>query len=934
MTLVFAQTKVFAYLKNDEGNPIEHATVILENPRKQVSVDKIGYFQFVDLPSGQYQLKISSQGYGIKILDFTINGEKRKDLGVVTLTQNTGSPEDGLAFIDLDDDENDGQTSTVGLLTSSQDVFSRIAAYDLGPFGFRPRGVDGRSSDYLLNGVAMKRPDNGQIDFGNWGGLNEITRYPEVSANHAPSEYTLGGKNSIFYKNTKPSEVKKGLQLTYSLANRNYRDRASIRYASGQNSKGWSFVLMGARRWAREGVQEGSFYDAFGTYFGIEKKFNTKHSLVFNFFGSPYLRTVSSPNTQEVYDYRGIHYSSYWGFQDGKKRNERVKSSFEPLFQLSDFWKINEKTSLWTNVSYQFGKEKYSRLDWQNTRNPSPQYYKNLPSYYQAQIEDILAKTPNADVSTLRTAYSQSLLEWQSGDPSVTQINWDFLYEQNLAQPIQTFNGISGKRALTFLVNDINNDKIFNASTHFEHNLNEHSKLLLNISYQNYRSELYQEVADLLGGDFALNKDPFAAVNHPESSGLYNEGEQNITKTQGDKITYDYLFNRNEIKINPALSFSSGRFNVLLSTEVGYNSSSRKGLFHHYLYRNSFGKSPTVDFWNYGVKGQAVYKINGKNFIVYNGAYFTESPYLEDIFVTPRTNSVVAPNLKNTLTTANDLSFIKNSPNLKLRLTAYWIDSKNKTQISRFYADGIQLGGTEDQPMSSDAGLLTQVLSDVHTRNIGGEVGIEVKLNNSFSAQGLASVGHYTYQNNPETYYASDFGGTDENKAYISLGKAYLKNYKQGNTAQQAFAVGIKYNSTKSYWLGLNWNYLGQNFIEPSAIIRTENFVKNPITGAIYNDLSESELRAQLAQTKLPSVYFFNANAGKSWRLGNYYVLLTASVNNILNTKKYITGGFEQTRLVSYPEFAKDRTREFPLFAPKLYYAQGRSFFLNLQLKF
>jgi hypothetical protein len=39
--------------------------------------------------------------------------------------------------------------------------------------------------------------------------------------------------------------------------------------------KGWAFTGMIARRWAEEGIQEGTFYDALGLYLGIEKKLET-----------------------------------------------------------------------------------------------------------------------------------------------------------------------------------------------------------------------------------------------------------------------------------------------------------------------------------------------------------------------------------------------------------------------------------------------------------------------------------------------------------------------------------------------------------------------------------------------------------------------------------------------------------------------------------
>ena len=82
---------------------------------------------------------------------------------------------------------------------------------------------------------------------------------------------------------------------------------------------------MAARRWAQEGIQEGTFYDAISGYIGIEKKINDKHTVTFNAIGSDYRRSTSSPNTQEVYDLMGVHYNSYWGWQDGEKRSERVK---------------------------------------------------------------------------------------------------------------------------------------------------------------------------------------------------------------------------------------------------------------------------------------------------------------------------------------------------------------------------------------------------------------------------------------------------------------------------------------------------------------------------------------------------------------------------------------------------------------------------------
>lgn len=932
----FAQTTVFAYLKDANGKPIERASVDLKGEGNDVTADKIGYFQFVDLKPGHYQIVVTKSNFETKVLEFDVETEKKKDLGVITLYSSLTGADQGLAIIDNSGgEENSSQSSTVGLLQSSQDVFNRIASFDLGFYWFRPRGIDGRTGDTMLNGVSMVKADNGNVDFSNWGGLNEITRYPDIASNHSPSEYAFGGASSVIYKNTNASEYRKGFQATYSMTNRNYRNRASLRYSSGMSKSGWAITAMAARRWAQEGIQEGTFYDAWGGYLGIEKKLSDNHTITFNAIGAPYRRSTASPSTQEVFDLRGVHYNSYWGWQDGKKRSERVREGFQPILQLNDIWKINKKSSLQTSLSYQFGKDKSARLDWQNVTNPSPTYYRRLPSYFMGQIEAALIKDPTYDVSNLRDAYNTSRELWESGDPSVTQLNWDALYRANMGQAPTTQYGVTGKRALFYQVNDISDDKIWNAATHYTYNFDDRTKFILNVSYQNYRSELYREVKDLLGADFAWNRDPFAGTNQPGKSGLYNEGEENVAKRVGDKIGYDFIFRRQEVKVNPGLKFSTGKFDAFVSAFAGYTTSNREGLFKHYLYADSFGKSANQNFWNFGMKGQLVYKIDGRNFLVYNGAYFSQAPFLEDLFMNPRLNASVAPNIKNTIVNANDLSYVISTPFLKLRATAYLIDTQNETNVQRFFADGLSFS-EEDANKPIQSAFVTQVMSNVEKRNMGVELGIDYKILPTLSLQGLASLGQFTYKNDPNIYFASDVVGEFANgKSYTNFGKANLTDYKLGGTPQRAFSLGFRYSSPKYWWVGANWNYLDQNFIDPSAILRSENFVQNGNTHTPFANVTPEELRKLMAPTQLPASFFLNANVGKSWLVGKYYFLLSGSINNILDNTKYITGGFEQSRNIKYDGFIEDnQTRSQSQFGPKYWYTQGRSYFVNLQVRF
>ena len=942
----FAQTTVFAYLKDADGKPVEKARVDLKGEGNDVTADKIGYFQFVDLKTGHYQIVVSKPNFETKTLEFDITTEKRKDLGVITIYSTLTGADQGLAILDNSGDEENGQSSTVGLLQSSQDVFNRIASFDLGAYWFRPRGVDGRTSENMLNGVSMVKSDNGNVDFSNWGGLNEIVRYPEISANHSPSEYAFGGSSGVIYKNTKASEYRKGFQAVYSITNRNYRQRVSLRYTSGMSKSGWAFTLMGAKRWAEEGIQEGTFYDAYGTYLGVEKKINDNHTITFNAFASPTRRSTSSPNTQEVYDYRGVHYNSYWGWQNGEKRNERVRKGFQPIFQLQDFLKLNKNSNLWTSVSYQFGKDKGSRLDWQNVSNPSPTYYKNLPSYAENSIlynmTNIGSGTSYNDYNALREESAYLKNAWETHDSSVTQINWEKLYATNRKDDavdqldMLTRYGLTGKRSKYYLVNDVSDDKIWNAATHYTYNFTDKSKFLLNLSYQNFRSEYYREVNDLLGGDYALAIDPYADSNRPGSTGFFNMKDPELSKHVGDKINYNYILRRQEIKVNPAFKFSTGNFDVFVSGLFGYSTSNREGLFQHYLYPNaSFGKSNDYNFWNYGLKGQVVYRINGRNFLVYNGAYFSQAPFLEDIFINPRVNNYSAPGVKNAKINANDLSYVISTPMMKIRLTGYLVDTQDDTVVQRFFADGLDIGSStteagavEDKTASA---FVTQTMSNVDKRNMGAELGIDFKILPTLSFQGVANWGDYTYRNEPNVYFASDVIAAP----YNNYGTTHIKGMKVGGTPQKAFSAGLRYSSPKYWWVGANYNYLDDNNLDPNAILRSDRFIQNIYSSTPIQTLSDEAVAYYMRQVKLPSAGFINANVGKSWMFGKYYLLISASVNNILDNTKYITGGFEQIRNSRGDiNFENDFNSANPNFAPKYWYTQGRSYFVNLQVRF
>lgn len=908
-SLYFAQTTVYAYVKDQEGKPIENVEITIEKSLEEVKSDKIGYFQFVDLMPGTYSITVSKSSLETKIIEFVVaKDEKRKDLGTVSLIPSQFQNAGVMVIDDAAGEGVEGGSSlqpTVGLLSAGRDIFQNVSAFELGAYWFRPRGVDNRFEEVLFNGVPMSKNDDGRIDFSNWGGLNDVTRYPyEYVDNLTPSEYTFGNLGGVVYYNTRASTYRKGVSLAYSATNRSYNNRAMATYNSGLLKNGWAFTFSGSRRWAKEGVIDGTYQDAYAYFGSIEKKFGENHSLNLTAFGAPTYRASNSPNTQEVYDLLGKDYNAFWGFQDGEKRNSRIRKVFEPIFQLAHYWKIDKKSNLNTTLSYQDGSDARSRLDWFRGKDPHPYYYRKLPSYGLVTADEFRANS---------------------------QIDWTNLYFQNSNVNTQDFvigtdaqgNAIieTGKRSIYSLVEDVNKDKTINAVMHFDTKLQDNWKLNVNLNYQNLTSDNFRRIKDLLGGDFALNKNAF------DGDAVYDIDNPNYIVKEGDRTQYSYDLLRSTYAGNVSTEIDLNKWNVVASVFSAYSESQREGNFRSARFlNNSKGKSAVYTAFDAGFKGKITYKLNGKNFLVYNGGFFSVAPTLNEIFINPRVVDFVTPGVDNQIINSNDLSFISRGQIIKLRVSAYYNTISNATEISRYYAD-VDAGPAT----SSLSTLVAEAVSGADKRFMGAELGLDLKISPTLSANAVASVGQYEYTNNPNVSSYDDineFRGTDY------WGKVNLKGFKVAGTPQKAYSFGLKYNSPKYWWIGASANYLQDNYLDISALNRSEKFYTDPLTNDNYEGATPEAIAALTSQKKFEDQFMLNANAGKSFLFGDYRLGVSLSVSNILNNRNYVTGGFEQGRNVNFPNAQEDAQRATPYFGPKLWYDRGTQFFANVYLRF
>ncbi len=922
------------------GENIVDAKILIKETTISVFTNGFGVFDFKDsvIPFGEQILIISAKGYITKRFPIVINEGELLDLKKIELDHDFDNQQKLIGTITLTDteldDENDTSFNMSALLQANRDVFLNAAAFDFSTTFFRPRGLKNENGKVLINGVEMNKLLDGRPQWSNWGGLNDVQRNQVFSFGISQNDYAFGdllGTSNIIMR---ASKYRKGGRVSYASSNRSYQGRVMATYNSGISSKGWAFSLSLSRRFGEEGYIDGTGYDANSFFASIEKKINNNHSLNLTGFYTPNRRGRSTAITEEVFNIKGATYNPNWGYQDGKIRNSRERIVEEPVIMLNHYWDINKNTSVNTNIAFQTGKIANSRIDTGGSdlisssfgpvylgggrgANVNPAHPNNLPSSF--------LKDPNPSAVDYQNAFlAQQNLVNQG------QLDWERLVRVNQQ------NALQGNNATYILYEDRIDDTQFTGNIILNSRIHKHITLNAAINYRNLRSENFAEVKDLLGGTGFLDVDLFALfASGLSTSELANRAQSDMQNPNrivgiGDRYDYNYEMYASNINGYAQAQFKFNKLDFFLAGNLIQTSYQRNGLFENGYFPGvqSFGKSPKVDFKNYGIKGGLTYRVHGHHSLNLNAAYFTKAPTIRNTFVNVRQSNAAVSQLigkpqENEKIQSADASYIFRSSKVKAKITGYYTKILDASNISFFFTQAIS---------GSGAGFVQEILTDIDKLHIGGELGLEYQITPTLKLKGAAAVGQFTYSNNPDLALASTSDIFTDFQGIRPFGKSALKGYYLSGGPQNAAQIGFEYRDPDFWWFGATTNYFSNAFISISPFARTSNFNQDA-DGLPFNDYDETIARSLLRQERFDDYFLINAIGGKSWRIKKYYVGFFASVNNILD-QQYKTGGFEQTRNANYRRALEESKRETPVFGPKYFYGYGTSYYINFYIRF
>lgn len=808
--------------------------------------------------------------------------------------------------ITADDLESDAQNQDIStLLQSTRDVFASTAGFNFSNARYQIRGLESDHYSVLINGVPMNDPELGWGIFSFWGGLNDVTRYPEAGIGLGASNYTFSGVGGYTNMDMRASEDRKGTRMSYASTNRTYRNRIMLTHSSGLLNNGWAFTVSGSYRWAQEGYVDGTYFNGGSYFLSIEKKVNAKHSLGLVAFGAPTIQGRAGIAVQETFDLTGNnYYNPFWGYQtDGNsgnqvKRNARERNNHRPSVFLNHYWKPNTRHKVNTALYATFGRTGNTNLNWYDAPDPRPDYYRNLPSYY--------ADTDPNTANALSAAWAN--------DPSVSQIDWDALYNANYKNLYtqENANGVAGNDVTfnrsKYIVEEYRIDPLqFGLNSIHDFKWKDNLLLTTGVNVDRYVSRNFRVLTDLLGGDHWVDVDQFAEQTFLDPNLAQNNSEvPNRLVSEGEKFGYNYNMHVNTNELFSQLRSQGKKIDAYGALNLSQTTFFREGIWQNGRFENSGGVGEKHSFFNYGVKGGITYKITGRHFLTVNAIYQTRAPFSRNVYVSPRTRDNVVQGMKSMEIISGDLNYIVRYPGLRARATAYYTMINDGTYAQSFYHEEFR-------------NFVNYTMTNVDQLYSGIEIGIEKSLGTDWVTTFVFGTGQFLYNSRPQATIT-----IDNSSEVVAEGRTvYLKNYHLGGMPQTAASIGLKYNSPKFWFAGCSFNYFTDIYIDPNPDRRTAEAVEK----YVEDDPQWDEIVGETVIHRLSDNPFFDNNytldiyGGASFKIKGKILRLTATINNALNNTNFVSGGFEQLR------YDSNTIGKFP---PKYGFMYGTSYFIML----
>lgn len=844
------------------------------------------------------------------------------DTATQELRAASGADDSQFTFTESQLGEDEDMSQNVTIISSNGDLFANQVGYGFSAVRFRYRAFNQKYNDVYINGMQMNDMETGQFRFSLVGGLNNQTRSAESVLPFESNNFSLAGMGGANNYNFRAGSMAAGSRASLLLTNRNYNVRGMYTYSSGFNAKGWAWTANLTYRGATYGMQninpfyKGTFYNALSYFFGVEKIINDKHSVSFSTWGNPTERASQGASTDEMYWIANSHYyNPYWGYQNGKVRASRIVNDFAPSAVFTWDYKINDITKLTTTLGGRYSMYKNTSLDYNNSDNPSPDYWKNMPSAYYNVWNQSTPRNNDYTPQAWEQAYN-----YLAADESHRQINWDRLYAANKGSNAQ------GTDAMYFIKAKHNNQLTLQLNSVLNTELDPFKHFSIGLGLGANRGRHFMSIDDLLGGKNFHNINTFAVSSYGERSDMVQYdlnkpsyiGDAGSNLKEGDKYRYDYFLNIRKATLWTAYTANARRIHFLFGAKVNYTDMQREGMMRNGMAaNNSFGKSGTAHFLDGGAKTSMSVNLGGGHAFSLGVGMETRAPQASTAFAAPEINNDFVKDLHLEQVFSSAFGYQLRSSWLNLNVNAYYSYMKHVTEWQNYYFD--------------DNNSFTYVsLTDIQKANYGVELGAKVKLTGTLDIKAYGTISDAKYLNNAHARYM-----VSKRAEYIDT-KVYSKGMRESGTPLTAASLGLSYHN-RGWFIDIAGKYYDRIYLSWSPSMRYESVIaRRQSAGDVLFDNNGALLPDAFAQAEGKGGFMLDGSIGRSIYLKKGSLSINLSINNILNNTNIVTGGYEQSRTdyTKNNQGGYDKRVYYFSKNPKKYYALGTNGMLNITWRF
>ena len=936
----------------DTKQPISGVTVSMSGGEFVTTTAADGSYQLQGVDEGNGVIAFHATDYALQSIDVTVMSEPTsvnveldpvQDVKTEVQSDVQASREENTLLFDEAMLEDEGATSSQSvayLSGSSDDPFLSASSYVFSPMRFSIRGYDQRDHATYINGIDFTDTERGRFNYSSIGGLNNATRNKDNVHGLEMTGFGYGSLTGATNINTLAADYAAGAQVGLSYTNRAYNLRAQATYATGLMNNGWAFTGSLVYRWADKGRAEGTSYDSFGYFFAAQKVWNN-HSIALTTWGAPTQRGQSSASIQEVYNYRGIYYNSYWGYQDGKVRNSRVVESYDPTVLLNYIWDINNESKLQVGAAWHYNKYSNSALSFYNAPDPRPDYYRNLPSFQYTNLGvNGPADTEDPNYGYVnQELYTQLQDKWLSNDPTVTQINWDALYRANYLN-----NVASPQASAHYMLERRHNDLMETAlNALYTNQVTDQLKINAGVSAKYGKGMHYKTVEDLLGGNQWIDIDQFAERDFANNSVIIQNDVDNPNRVVREGDVFGYNYNLHVLKSQAFIDnfWNTRHLDIYYALALNYTQFQREGLMRNGRAEviNALSKGYGHRIWTLdpSFKAGLTWKADAHNRVIVNALAESRAPLPSYSYVAPRVKDNLIPGLQSEKVLSYDLNWIFNYSRVKGRVTLFQTHMVDGTESTGYYNDEFRT-------------YVNHTMTGVDRVFRGVELGVDIDLVAGFSLELAANLGDYRYTDDCIGVMSAENGcnlftgelPTDLSETTDVVEKVYTKGLMVSNGPQVAASVTLDYFHSSMWFADVTLSYYDKNYLDFSPA----RFTKMNVDGGYYlNEIGQyqyyagydEETKAILGtQERLKGGFLLDASVGKVLYFNNrkQSLNINLSLNNLLNNTSMVTGGYQQSRLSRNNKSAVKAIEAVDKFPNRYYYAWGFNMFLNVAFKF